>query len=240
MGTFGQSGSAVRLEWGPSGVEALGADCAVLIVVDVLSFCTTVDIVVGRGATVVPLRAPEERPGAVLAGTGPWTLRPSSVTGIPAGTVLGLPSPNGARLCAAAEETGAIVFAGCLRNATAVAAAAHRLAGGGAIGVIPAGEQWGVSFAGKGTTGALRPGVEDHLGAGAIAAALLANGLPGSPEAVLAAAAFRATDLATALHGCVSGRELADAGHRGDVGLAAEFDTSEAAPLLTGGALRHG
>ncbi|QWF83473.1 2-phosphosulfolactate phosphatase [Amycolatopsis sp. CA-230715] len=238
MGFLGQSGSAVRLEWGPSGVEALGTECAVLIVVDVLSFCTTVDIAVGRGAAVVPLLEPEERHGVVLAGTGPWTLRPSSVTGIPVGTVLGLPSPNGARLCAAAERTGAIVFAGCLRNATAVAAAAHRRARGGAIGIVPAGEQWGVGFTGDAKTGPLRPGIEDHLGAGAIANALLAHGLAGSPEATLAAAAFRGTDLPAALHGCVSGRELDTAGHRGDIDLAARIDASGAAPVLTGGTLR--
>lgn len=46
----------VRLEWGLAGVEILGADCAVIVVIDVLSFCTSVDVVVGRGGSVVPWR----------------------------------------------------------------------------------------------------------------------------------------------------------------------------------------
>ncbi|WP_440899807.1 hypothetical protein [Actinosynnema sp.] len=39
---FGQQGCRVRLEWGGEGVSALGGECAVLVVVDVLSFSTAV------------------------------------------------------------------------------------------------------------------------------------------------------------------------------------------------------
>ena len=129
-------GYDVRLDWGGEGVAALGRECAVLVVVDVLSFSTTTDLVVGRGGRVLPVRWRDERgvaqaraAGAVVAGEGAFTLRPSSVTEIPPGTLLALPSPNGATLCAAAAATGAHVLAGCLRNASAVAAKAHELGG---------------------------------------------------------------------------------------------------------------
>ena len=54
MDTFAQPGHALRLEWGPEGVAELGAHCAVLIVVDVLSFSTTVDLTTARGGRVRP------------------------------------------------------------------------------------------------------------------------------------------------------------------------------------------
>ncbi|MDX3190735.1 hypothetical protein PV458_20185 [Streptomyces sp. MN03-5084-2B] len=220
MGIWEQTGSDVRLDWGAEGVAALGRECAVLVVVDVLSFSTTTDLVVGRGGRVLPVRWRDERgiaqaraAGAVVAGEGAFTLRPSSVTEIPPGTLLALPSPNGATLCDAAAK-------------------AHGL--GGPIGLIAAGERWGVNIFGHGETfGPLRPCVEDQMGAGAIAAALAGHGLSLSVEAALAA---RSVDV-TALAHCVSGRELTESGHGGDVALAAETDVSEAAPVLIEGVL---
>jgi 2-phosphosulfolactate phosphatase len=239
VGIWEQTGYDVRLEWGAEGVAALGRECAVLVVVDVLSFSTTTDLVVGRGGRVLPVRWRDERgvagaraAGALIAGEGGFTLRPSSVTEIPPGTLLALPSPNGATLCDAAASTGAHVLAGCLRNASAIAAKAHEL--GSPIGLIAAGERWGVNiFGAGGTSGPLRPCVEDQVGAGAIAAALAGYGLSMSAEAALAA---RSTD-GTALAGCVSGRELIEAGHGGDVALAAQTDVSDTAPVLSEGVL---
>jgi 2-phosphosulfolactate phosphatase len=87
---------------------------------------------------------------------------------------------------------------------------------------------------GKGDTfGPLRPCVEDQLGAGAIAAALAERGLTLSPEAALAA---RTVDV-EALESCVSGHELIESGHGGDVTLAARLDVSDAAPMLSEGVL---
>ena len=109
-----QQAHRVRLEWGPVGVELLAADCAAVIVVDVLSFCTSVDIAVGRGAEVLPQRwgdraarpgrrgRPRRAPGRTRAPEPGPSLRPSSLLGLAAGTRLALPSPNGATLCAAA------------------------------------------------------------------------------------------------------------------------------------------
>ena len=213
-----------------------------LIIVDVLSFSTTTDLVLGRGGRVLPLRWRDERgaaeaqaAGAVLAGEDAWTLRPSSVTEIPSGTLLALPSPNGATLCAAAATTNAQVLVGCLRNASAVAAKAQQIADGRPVGVIPAGERWGVDLTtGSTTFGPLRPCVEDQLGAGAIVAALRGQR---SAEAELAAAAWAATDVPAALRACTSGRELAAAGHGDDVILAAQQDVSDTVAGLADGIL---
>ncbi|WP_436495101.1 2-phosphosulfolactate phosphatase [Actinokineospora sp. HUAS TT18] len=230
--SFEQSGFDVRVEWGLDGVAALAGSCKALVIVDVLSFTTSVDIAVSRGGRVLPMRyrdagavADARAAGAVLPEDGgPWTLRPSSLVDLPAGTFLGLPSPNGATLSAAAAETGVPVFAGCLRNAPAVAAAVRGL---GPVGVVAASERWG-------HVGALRPCVEDQLGAGAIAHAI---GGALSPEARLAEAAFLAfaDDLRGFLWESSSGRELRAAGHPGDVELAADHGASSTVPTLVSG-----
>lgn len=229
-----QDGYDVRVEWGQEGAALLGLTCAVVVVVDVLSFCTAVDVALSRGATVVPLARREERSGAVLAGErhGPgWTLSPSSLTRIPAGTRLALHSPNGATLCVIAAHNHAAVLAGCLRNAAAIARTAQHLAAGGPIGVVPAGERWELPGA------PLRPAVEDAVGAGAITAVL-----PGafSPEAELAAQQFTAArrrGLRGVLAASASGRELVSDGFGADVALAADADASDVAPRLRDGVL---
>jgi 2-phosphosulfolactate phosphatase len=236
-----QDGYDVRLEWGREGVVTLGTHCAVIVIIDVLSFCTAVDVAVGRAAVVLPLPWGDQRgadvarrAGATLAGArgaGGWSLSPTSLRNLPAGIRLALPSPNGATLCALAQRTGAHVLAGCLRNAAATARTAHRLARGGPIGLVPAGERW--ALPGE----PLRPALEDALGAGAIAGALAGAF---SPEADLAAAQFSAAR-SRGLHGVLaasaSGRELAGDGFAHDVTLAAAHDSSETAPQLRSGLL---
>ncbi|MFJ6674452.1 2-phosphosulfolactate phosphatase [Actinosynnema sp. NPDC091369] len=233
---FGQEGCRLRLEWGPEGVAALGQQCAVLVIVDVLSFSTAVDVVVARGGSVRPVHW-ADRAGAARPADPSWTLRPSSLVSVPAGTELELASANGATLCSLAASTGAVVLAGCLRNAQAVASAARELAAGGPIGVVPAGERWGVNLAADAEVGPLRPAVEDLLGAGAIMAALLGYGTA-SVEAALAAETYAWASVEDVLNGCVSGRELIAAGHAGDVALACEVNVSTAVPRLTNGLLR--
>ena len=224
----------VELEWGERGVDHLAARVDVLVIVDVLSFTTCVDVAVGRGASVIPVDG--RHVGGVRAvrrlemtPEHPYSLSPPSLLGIPAGTRLILPSPNGATLSARTAAAGVdVVYAGCLRNASAVASAAR--AKGGVIGVVPAGERW--------PDGSMRPAVEDLLGAGAIVAETDSD-VP-SPEAALAAAAFLAArhSLESTLRGCLTGRELTDSGFAGDVGVAAEHDVSGAVPLLQNGEFR--
>jgi 2-phosphosulfolactate phosphatase len=226
----------VRLEWGREGAALLAAECAVVIVVDVLSFSTAVDVAVGRGAAVLPLRSAERDPSVppdVLragprGGAGP-SLSPASLVELTAGTRLALPSPNGATLCASVAASGAVLLAGCLRNASAVAAAARAV--GGPVGIVPAGERW--------PDDTMRVAAEDALGAGAIAAALPAAGR--SPEAELAVAQLavaREQGLGDVLAATSSGRELRAEGFAVDVELAAALDVSTAVPRLRDGLLQ--
>lgn len=252
---FEQDGFDLRFEWGLDGVRALGPHCAVLVIVDVLVFTTTVDVVVSQGARVLPLPWKDERaaeaakkagatltptglkkvdgdhPSGVVAQTGGRTLRPSSMSGLSPDTFLAIATPNGGTLSAAAAATGATVLAGCLRNASAVAAAAAELAGDRPIGIIPASERW------KTDAAPLRPSMEDYLGAAAIAAAVTGRRAP-SPEAVLAIQAYRAVEgrIPELLTNAVSGRELAAAGVPDDVVIATAVDASKTVPVLRDGA----
>lgn len=236
--TFDQAEYDVRCEWGEQGLAALAPISEVVIIVDVLSFCTAVDLAVGRGAMVYPFAQRDVTAadyaasiGAVLAGGHRaaigFTLSPGTLAAIPAGTRLVLPSLNGSTLAGLAAGTGH-VLAGCLRNASAVAAVAARL--GRRVAVIPAGERWQAD-------GSLRPALEDLLGAGAIL-----RRLPGSksPEALAAESVFAASadDLPGALRRCSSGKELIARGFEDDVALAAALDTSRVAPLLVDGVFR--
>jgi 2-phosphosulfolactate phosphatase len=209
-----------------------------MVIVDVLSFSTCVDIAVARGAMVYPFPYGDFSAAAVAAKAigaeiaGPrggteyhYSLSPSSLCAIEAGTKLVLPSPNGAAISVAARSVP--VFTGCLRNAKAVAARAAALAQGAAVAVIPAGERW--------PDGSLRPSIEDLIGAGAVIEAL---GLPCSPEAVIAREIFCSVRLRLGelVGGCVSGQELINQGYAHDVEVAIELDASIAAPLLEDGA----
>lgn len=50
----GQPGSGARFDWGLTGAAELGRVCAALVVVDVLSFTTSVEVAVARGMRVHP------------------------------------------------------------------------------------------------------------------------------------------------------------------------------------------
>lgn len=238
---FEQRDFAVRFGWGPNGLRRLAPYVDAVVVVDVLSFSTSVDIAVSRGAVIFPYKwhdgseheyaaerdALVAERGRVEPAEHGWSLIPSSLLEIPAGTRLVLPSPNGSTLAFGAREAGAgRVFVGCLRNRTAVAAA---IADAATVSVIASGERW------RGTTGPLRPSLEDQMGAGAIIDAL-GDGRTLSPEAHGARAVFRdaSAHLPRRLAECGSGRELVDKGRGQDVGLAAQLDVSSAAPELIG------
>jgi 2-phosphosulfolactate phosphatase len=231
---FDQTPFDVRCEWGRHAIEQI-APSDVIIIVDVLSFTTCVDVAVGRGATVYPYRWKDEavssfakQRGAEVAGPrgrvdGGFSLSPSSLERVPTRLKLVLPSPNGSSLAFQAMSTGATVAAGCLRNASAVAQWAQSV--GRSITVVPAGEQW--------PDGSLRPGIEDLIGAGAIVTHLSAHR---SPEALVAARAFEgvANCLQEHMLNSASGQELAERGFERDVELAAELNISSMAPVLHG------
>jgi 2-phosphosulfolactate phosphatase len=239
-----QDGTAVRFDWGINGAAELARRCSALVLVDILSFSTAVCVAVARGIRVHPFpwgkqaHAYAERIGAAVAvgrsevsARQPYSLSPAALANAPVVPDLVLPSPNGSAISAAAAATGLPVVAGCLRNASA-AGRWLRSQGFGMpsapVGVIAAGERW--------PDGHLRPCVEDLLGAAAVIDMMAdADTLLSVESAVVLAALAGVPDVAAAVRGCESGRELLDRGFAGDVELAVEFDCSQVVPMLTAG-----
>lgn len=237
---FGQGQYQVRFDWGIQGADAISTGADVIVVVDVLSFCTTVDLAVNRGVEVVPCapadaRQLAEKHGAVLAGKrgvglslSPASVTTESVAGI---TRVALPSPNGSRISAALGDGTALVVAGSLRNAAAIARWALAQQGGRGdrfiVAVLAAGELR--------RDDTIRFAIEDLLGAGAIIDALAEVGIDYcSPEAAAAGASFTGLRNATRnlIAASASGRELVEQGLRPDVDLAIEINVSDAVPVL--------
>lgn len=238
MSTFDQAEFDVRFEWGLHGLETLAPVSDAVVIVDVLSFSTCVSIAVDRGASVFPYRWRDESaaayarsvkaclavPRGAVSQENPYSLSPKSMLGLSAGSRVVLPSANGSHLSFAARGLKCEVFAGCIRNAAALARAV--LANGRTVAVIAAGERWDHKDV-------LRPAAEDLIGAGAIVRELSGSK---SPEAHAAVGAFEAASgrLAEFLLQTSSGKELVSAGFGEDVTLASEANISRAVPTLRG------
>jgi 2-phosphosulfolactate phosphatase len=241
-----QAAYRVRCEWGPTGAHVVaGSGVHHAVVVDVLSFTTTLTVAVERGIEVFPyrwrdVRAAEHavRHGATLA-VGRFeakgrtdarhvSLSPASLAGVEGVERLVLPSPNGSSIAFGLADAGVAVVGACLRNADAVAGwLAPRLLTGGSVVVVPAGERW--------PDDSLRPAVEDLWGAGAVVAGLVDRGVEGlSPEARVAEQAFRSARLPDELMELAGAVELREAGFADDVAVAGEVAVSGVVPLLSG------
>jgi len=243
-GVYSQPGSGARFDWGPAGAAELARVCSVLVVVDVLSFSTAVDIAVGRGMRVHPFpwsdqaQAYADRLGAAVAvgrkkitAEQPWSLSPAALLAAPIADELVLPSPNGSSICSAAASTSVPVVAACLRNAPAVARWLHAQGHGtvaSPVGVIAAGELW--------PDGTLRPCVEDLLGAAAVLDGLSMLGATLSVESAITLAALASVrNVPAAVRRGVSGQELIQLGFPDDVRLAVQSGISHTVPIMTDG-----
>ncbi len=161
-----QRDAMVRMDWGLAGAEAVSADAAIAVVVDVLSFTTTLTLAVDAGAEVYPFRWKDdsarefarERDAVLAVGrfeardASPSeravSLSPASIQAAKGLNRIVLPSPNGSALAHALAGGGATVIGAALRNRSAVArwiadllaaeTAAHTPAGP-ATGAGPAG-----------------------------------------------------------------------------------------------------
>lgn len=244
---FDQRPARVRTDWGISGALALTATDArasLVIVVDVLSFSTTVTVACEQGAGVYPFPYHDPAGAARLARTmraalaGPrWedgiSISPASLQDLDAERLV-LPSPSAAQICHTIANRGALIVAGSLRNAKAVAglAAAHLDASEKHdVVLVPVGERW--------PDDTLRPALEDYLAVGAIAARLTTM-LPKvsiSPETAATIALWKGTkDIMDTVGGTASGRELLDSGFGDDVTIATEVDATDVVPVLMDGA----
>lgn len=232
--TYNQAEFDIRLEWGGAGVEELAPISDVIIIVDVLSFSTCVDIATSRGASIYPYRWKDATAldyakaiNAELADfdrkfSNGFSLSPTSLLGIKSGVKLVLPSPNGSALTLATQDTPTIC--GCLRNAKAVATYAMSI--GEKIALVPAGEKW--------PDHSLRVAFEDLLGAGAIISYLRGSL---SPESRAAMTIFNATsnEILQEVKKCSSGKELIERGFEKDLDLACALNSSTNVPIFKQG-----
>ena len=92
---FSQSEFNIRCEWGENGVAQLAPISDVVVIVDVLSFSTCVEIATRRGAMIFPYRWRDETAEAFAVSVGAeladnrrsqskYSLSPESLTNIPA------------------------------------------------------------------------------------------------------------------------------------------------------------
>jgi 2-phosphosulfolactate phosphatase len=219
----------IYCDWGEKGLLSLLDSVDTIVIIDILSFTTCVDIVVNNHAYVLPnaydnsASAYAKANNAHLAakrGSNGYTLSVNSLINFPAGESLVLPSPNGStlsRLC-----KGKNVFAGCLRNASAIAQVINNFKANN-IAIIAAGERW--------ADNSLRVAYEDLIGVGAIIHDLEGNK---SAEAQAAEEIFkysRSSNFAN-IKLLQSGQELIAWGYEEDVIKACEYNVSKAVPYL--------
>jgi 2-phosphosulfolactate phosphatase len=238
---FSQSPYGCRLDWGEAGVQRVVGHSDIIVIVDTLSFSTTVAVGVSRGAMIYPCSSIEElqeiahRTGGERAvgrhevpAAGRYSLSPQTLTHAARGERIVLRSPNGATLSRMASSASH-VLAGALVNARYVADVLNGLlaAPDRSVTVIACGER-------EKETGGMRVAIEDYLGAGAIIEGLSCTK---SPEATLAGIAFAhaRAQMAALLWDCGSGRELRAMGFGEDVTFASAVDSIAAVPVLRNG-----
>jgi len=235
----------------PPGTTAGG----IAVVIDVLRATTTIATALAQGATaVVPRRSIEEaraaaadRPGAILGGERGGVQIPgfdlgNSPSEYDRATVGGRPvvitTTNGTAALAACADAAEVVAAAIV-NRAAVAASVRRLAVAGGCGAV--------HLVCAGTDGRVTD--EDLLAAGAILAA--AAGDPAAAGDRLDGAARAARErfdrlaeagregleprIATALRGCLGGRNLVALGMEADLMAAAAIDSIAVVPRLDRG-----
>ena len=231
-----------RLDWGHDGTRRATERGDVLVIVDVLSFSTTVATAVHNGGLIYPcapdedLAALAQRIGGEVAvhrrdvpQKGQFSLSPVTYKDMKLGTKVVLASPNGAT-CSRYANQVPYLFVGALVNAQATALAVSEvLEKNDALNVtvIACGERWKTPL----EDGALRFAVEDYLGAGAILSYLQCEK---SLEAHVCEGAFLHVrdELEQVLWECESGRDLREMGVGGDVQHAAQLNVYDSAVAM--------
>ncbi len=205
-GIFGQHDHAVRFDWGLPGALAVAAD--VCVVVDVLSFSTSVTIAVERGMQVFPFAWKDERAASYAARLG-------------AVLAVGRRRRRRWRRLVPPCWPGA-----CATPAPSVVTSPNTWMTGGRSRWSPQGR------GGTRTTRCARPGGPLGRRCGAQrpgAARVRRRPEHRGPRRRGAVGSGRRPALST-LHACVGGRELAAKGFSADVDVAAALDRTTAVP----------
>ena len=239
---FNQAPFQCRMDWGLRGTYEAADRGDIVIIVDVLSFSSTVVSAVHFGTTIYPFPMEgdvsefgksvdaeilfERKEAKEL---GKPSLSPVSFNETYKGNKFVLSSLNGATCARISQKVPALLI-GSLLNASAVAKVAEQLQkkNGASITVIACGEKWD----NKRENGAmLRPCIEDYLGAGAILSEL--NGTK-SPEAKVCVSAFENSqkELNELIWGSSSGRELREKGFAEDVTHSSQLNAFREVPTL--------
>ncbi len=239
---FNQAPFQCRMDWGLRGAYEAADRGNIVIIVDVLSFSSTVVTALHFGTTIYPFPMEGDvnefgkSVGAeVLFGRkeakelGKPSLSPVSFNKTYKGKKFVLSSLNGAACAKISKKVPALLI-GCLLNALAVAKAAKQLQKKteASITIIACGEQWDNK---RENGDKLRPCIEDYLGAGAILSEL--DGTK-SPEAKVCIAAFQnsQTEINKLIWDSSSGRELREKGFAEDVSYSSQFNTFHEVPIL--------
>jgi 2-phosphosulfolactate phosphatase len=232
----------VHVEWGAIGAKLAASRGDIVAIVDVLSFSTSVIVVLANGATAlsysnqeiqeqggrekVEIRLNAQIISRDRASTeSRFSLSPVSLKTVTPNDRIVLTSINGAH-CVASASKSPIVIIGALINRRATAEAITRLLHlNEAIRctLVACGELWSSILPDQ---EGMRPSIEDLIGAGAIAEALSSE-FPLSMEAQNAVQIFNSNrdDLFHVLSSSISGRQLISRQFEGDVELASDLDS---------------
>jgi 2-phosphosulfolactate phosphatase len=239
-----QSPFEIKVEWGQRGARDASDRGDIVIIVDVLSFSSTVVTAVDHGAEIYPCSPPinesvkayaREINAQMVWGRaealqfGGHSLSPTTFTSADRGQKFVMCSLNGAACTRVASKVPALLI-GSFLNASAVAQIANQLRAklNANLTVIPCGEQWPNSLENENK---LRPGIEDYLGAGMIVSQLIGSK---SPEAEVCVGAFEYAEnrLNELIWDAASSRELRERGYEQDVIHCSKVDISKAVPIL--------
>ncbi|MBT2637668.1 2-phosphosulfolactate phosphatase [Bacillus sp. ISL-39] len=242
---FSQSPYECKLEWGRRGAREAAERGDIVIIVDVLSFSSTIVAALSAGAIIFPyppnldgkkyassIRAKYILGRAEAERTGNPSLSPVTFNEEHCNERYVLTSHNGAFCSWIASSVPALLI-GSFLNASAAAVLADKLQQktGADITVVPCGEMWNDA---RENEDRLRPSIEDYIGAGAILAEL---GGKKSPEAEVCSGAFKSSEsrLKELVWDSGSGRELRERGFEEDVHYCSQLNLTDIVPVLKDG-----
>jgi 2-phosphosulfolactate phosphatase len=232
------------LDWGVPGVRRAVARNDIIVIVDVLSFSSSVITALHYECRIFPF--PESKDSEKYASElnaeatvgrrdvprkGRFSLSPLTYLNAKPDTRIVLTSLNGGTCCEIAQDAP-YLFVGALLNASAVAASISKIVEKSNMGIaiIACGEKDPDGHTG----GELRTAVEDYLGAGAILSYLDLNK---SVEARVCEGAFLQSQdkIDQILWDCTSGKELREIGFGEDVRYCFQLDLYECVPMFKNG-----